>query len=168
MGSLFIIITSSRTKTSLLEYNELMMISITLDTFDSNLKFSGSTSAVTSLATLRAELRNVLIPVAVGKATRVVTYPRGKNACVFATRASNVKLHRKFMIANAPTAFTIDSLPIANATQPSFMFCLLCFGMCYMKAVNHTCVIYQTNQPTTVACRLNHHISDSTNRQNRL
>lgn len=80
------------------------MISITLDTFDSNLKFSGSTSVATSLATLKAELRNVLIPVAVGKAMRVVTYPRGKNAFVFATRATSVRLHRKFMFAIALTA----------------------------------------------------------------
>jgi hypothetical protein len=128
---MFINLTSSRTKTSLLEYSELMMISITLETFDSNLKFSGSTSAVTSLATFNAELRNVLIPFAVGNAMRVVTCTRGKNASVFATSTSNDKLHRKFMLANAQTAYEFDLQSVANSSVLALLFCYfsrICVG----------------------------------------
>jgi hypothetical protein len=159
---MFINLTSSRTKTSLFEYSELMMISITLETFDSNLKFSGSTSAFTSLATFNAELRNVLIPVATGDAMRVVTYPRGKNASVFATRTSNDKLHRKFMVANALIAYYFDMIPVANGSVPSLMFCYhssVCFiNVDHTSHMCHHCWLrYETNQPTTgkrLACRL--------------
>jgi hypothetical protein len=149
---MFINLTSSRTKTSLLEYSELM-ISITLETFDSNLKFSGSTSAVTSLATFNAELRNVLIPFAVGNAMRVVTCTRGKNASVFATSTSNDKLHRKFMLANAQTAYEFDLRPVANSSVLALLFCY--FSRIYVGAdhTSHKChhcwLRYETSQPIT-------------------